>query len=47
MKKFRLALARILYKLVTFLVKYQYHLVTFADLLDDGKINDSVKEDQK
>ena len=46
MKKFRLTLARILYKLITALVKYQYHLISFADLLDHGKIDDSIKEDK-
>ena len=45
MKKIRITIAKILYNLVTVLVKYQYHLITFADLLDNGKADQSIKED--
>ena len=45
MKKIRLVLAKVLYNLVRILVKYQVHLINFADLLDNGAVDDSIKED--
>ena len=46
MKKIRMMIARWLYRIVTLLVKYQYHLINFADLLDNGQVDDSIKEDR-
>lgn len=45
MRKIRLALARFLFNFVRILVKYQYHIMTFADLLDNGVADGSIKEE--
>ena len=47
MKKIRLALARFLFHMVRILVKYQWHIMTFADLLDNGVADGSIKEEAK
>lgn len=46
MTKVRLAIAKWLYKIVKWLVKNQAIIMGFADLIDNGKLDNSVKEEE-
>lgn len=47
MNKIRMAIAKWLYKIVRWLVKNQAIVVGFADLIDNGKLDNSIKEEEE